>query len=117
MISQYDPALYENKMKELPAEVELVILVLEIMQELRRTLGSKLPAANLTWMLPEMQELIQQSIVSGTPLAGHAAADWHRWGVVFAELNVWLNTPIESIDGATPLQVLMRRYSGVSVDS
>lgn len=109
----YDPALYTDQMSELPAEVELLIMVLDIMKDLRKTLGSKLPSANLTWMLPETYALIQQSIVAGTPLAGHAAADWHKWGVVFAQLNVWLNTPIEEIGGATPLQVVMKRYTQI----
>jgi len=34
---------------------------------------------------------------------------WNDWGVTLTELQVWLQTPIESI-GKTPAQVLLRQY-------
>ena len=56
-----------------------------------------------------INELIEAAAQSGELLAGHSAEDWARWGTVLTAMQEWLQVPIESI-GATPAQVLLKRY-------
>ncbi len=105
----YDPALYANQLSEVPVETEVAMTVLQILKELRATLAT-LGGMQQTWNLNDIPDLVQAAITSETLLAGHDPQDWYRWGVVFTELQIWLQTPIASI-AATPLQVLMKRYT------
>ncbi len=108
----YDPALYADQLSETPVEVEVVTTALKILRELRTTLA-QLSIMQATWnnedVIPEM---IAAAATNNELLAGHSPADWVRWGTVFTELQIWLNTPIASIQ-ATPQQVLMKRYTAV----
>lgn len=93
---------------EQPLEVEFAqTIVGEFLPNLRK-LYLAMAAMQVQWQDEEFQAALAE-----TALAGHAAADWERWGVVFTELQTWLATPIASIE-ATPLQVLMRRYTAVA---
>lgn len=115
-MAMYDPALYADNLSETPVEVEVVTTALTIMRELRATLAT-LAIMQATWnnedVIPQM---VAAAAASNALLAGHSPADWMRWGTVFTELQIWLNTPIASI-GATPQQVLMKRYTAQEVQS
>ena len=52
---------------------------------------------------------VEAAATAGENLAGYSTEVWNDWGVTLAELQVWLQTPIESI-GKTPAQVLLRQY-------
>lgn len=108
----YDPALYADQLSEMPVEVEVVTTALKIMRELRTTLAL-LGGMQQTWNLNGIPDMVAAAAANNELLAGHSPADWVRWGTVFTELQIWLNTPIASI-GATPQQVLMKRYTAVS---
>lgn len=104
----YDPALYQNQLSELPAEVEVAQAAIALLRELRPILAS-LGTLQTTWHANNIPALVEAAALAGQPLAGHTAAAWQAWGTVFTELQLWLSTPIASI-GKTPLQVLMTRY-------
>ena len=104
----YDPALYQNQLSETPVETEVAATVLQILKELRATFAT-LNGMQATWNLNDIPQMIEAAAANNQLLAGHSPQDWYNWGVVFTELQTWLQTPIESIQ-ATPLQVLMRRY-------
>lgn len=104
----YDPALYQNQLSELPAEVEVAQAAIALLRELRPILAS-LGVMQTTWHTNDIPALVEAAALAGQPLAGHTAAAWQAWGTVFTELQIWLSTPIASI-GKTPLQVLMTRY-------
>lgn len=104
----YDPALYQNQLSELPAEVEVATAAISFLRELRPILAS-LGVMQTTWHTNDIPALVEAAALAGQPLAGHTAASWQAWGTVFTELQLWLATPIASI-GKTPLQVLMTRY-------
>jgi hypothetical protein len=104
----YDPALYQNQLSELPAEVEVATATISFLRELRPILAS-LGTLQTTWHANNIPALVEAAALAGEPLAGHPAVSWQAWGTVFTELQVWLSTPIASI-GKTPLQVLMTRY-------
>ena len=59
---------------------------------------------------------IDAAALAEQPLAGHDATSWLAWGTIFTELQTWLVTPIASIQ-ATPLQVLMKRYTAQEVQA
>lgn len=105
----YDPALYQNQLSELPVETEVAATVLQILKELRSTLAA-LGGMQQTWNLNGIPAMVETAATNNQLLAGHSPADWYNWGVVFTELQTWLQTPIEGIQ-ATPLQVLMKRYT------
>ena len=105
----FDPALYTDQLSEVPVETEVAMTVLQILKELRSTLAT-LGGMQQTWNLNGVPDLVQAAMTNNELLAGHAAQDWYKWGVVFTELQTWLQTPIAAI-GATPLQVLMKRYT------
>lgn len=105
----YDPALYQEQLSELPVEVEVAATVLQILKELRSTFAM-LGGMQQTWNLNGIPQMVEAAIADNQLLAGHLPADWYNWGVVFTELQTWLQTPIEGIQ-ATPLQVLMKRYT------
>ena len=111
-MAMYDPALYADSLSETPVEVEVVTTALKILKELRTTLA-QLSIMQATWnnedVIPEM---IAAAATNNELLAGHSPADWVRWGTVLTEVQIWLNTPIASIQ-ATPQQVLMKRYTAV----
>lgn len=105
----YDPALYADQLSEVPAEQEIAMLVVgQILPDLRKILA-KLNELQQTWRLNDLSEMIEVAAKSGELLAGHSAEDWMRWGVVFTELQAWLNTPLAGIN-ATPQKVLLKRY-------
>lgn len=104
----YDPALYQDQLSELPAEVEVAQAAIALLRELRPILAS-LGTLQATWYTNDIPALVEAAALAGQPLAGHAATSWQAWGTVFTELQIWLSTPIASI-GKTPLQVLMTRY-------
>lgn len=104
----YDPALYADQLSELPAEVEMAQAAIALLRELRPILAS-LGVMQTTWHTNDIPALVEAAALAGEPLAGHTTAAWQAWGTVFAELQLWLTTPIASI-GKTPLQVLMTRY-------
>jgi len=109
MMPVYDPALYADQLSEVPVETEVAMTVLQILKELRGTLAT-LGGMQQTWNLNGIPDLVQAAMTNGELLAGHDPQDWYRWGVVFTELQIWLQTPIASI-GVAPLQVLMKRYT------
>jgi hypothetical protein len=111
----YDPALYADQLSELPAEVEVATTVLKFLQELRPILAS-LGAMQTTWHANDIPAMVEAAALAEQPLAGHDAASWLAWGTVFTELQTWLVTPIASIQ-ATPLQVLMKRYTAQEVQA
>jgi hypothetical protein len=104
----YDPALYQNDLSELPAEVEVAAAALKFLRELRPILAS-LQVMQTTWHTNDLPTMIDDAATGEVALAGHSAETWQAWGTVFTELQLWLNTPIASI-GKSPLQVLMTRY-------
>ena len=115
-MAMYDPALYADSLSETPVEVEVVTTALKIMKELRSTLA-QLSIMQATWNNEDVMPLmVAAAAADNALLAGHSPADWVRWGTVFAELQVWLATPIASIQ-ATPQQVLMKRYTAQEVQS
>ena len=65
------------------------------------------------WLVNGLSETVAAHVVSGEPLAGYAALDWAAWGEVLRQLMEWLDTPIAELAGATPRQVLVKRYTAV----
>lgn len=65
------------------------------------------------WIVNGLSDTVTAHVVSGEPLAGYAALDWAAWGEVLRQLMEWLDTPIAELAGATPRQVLIKRYTAV----
>ena len=66
-------------------------------------------AMQVEWMEESFQAQLAAAAVSGELVAGYSAATWHQWGMLLLALQVWLDTPVESL-GKTPKAALLRRY-------
>lgn len=107
----FDPYQPNYGLGEMPAEEEIA----------RRVVGETLPA--LRGFLAKLSAMQQEWYVNGIPakidaaakeertLAGHSAETWRDWGETFLALQTFLATPLESLNGKTPAQVLMKRYT------
>lgn len=80
----------------------------EMLPTLRAAL-SDLRSLQEVWMINGMTQQVDAALLSDTPIAGYAAADWAAWGTVLTALLAWLDTPIVAL-GATPRAVLQKRY-------
>ena len=63
------------------------------------------------WIVNGLSDTVTAHVEAGEPLAGYAALDWAAWGEVLRQLMTWLDTPIATLAGATPRQVLVKRYT------
>ena len=66
------------------------------------------------WIVNGVSDTVAAHVASGEPLASYAALDWAAWGEVLRQLMEWLDTPIAELAGATPRQVLIKRYTAVA---
>ncbi len=99
----------------LPADEEIAQRVQTEMLPTLRAALSNLRALQEVWLVNGMAQVVVAALQAGTPIAGYAAADWAAWGTVLTELLAWLDQPIESI-GATPRQILQKRYVKVGAE-
>jgi hypothetical protein len=94
-------------------EVEIAARVQAQMLPGLRTALRDLRELQEIWLVNGLSETVAAHVVSGEPLAGYAALDWAAWGEVLRQLMEWLDTPIAELAGATPRQVLVKRYTAV----
>jgi seryl-tRNA synthetase len=95
---------------ELKAEQEIAIKVTkEVFPQLRNALGI-LRALKETSAVNGVPELIADAKLNDTKLAGFSASDWEVWEEASDLILSFLNTPQESLGGATIGQVLVKRY-------
>ena len=84
------------------------VVVSQALPALRMLLGT-LTGLQSTWHANGIEAQVVAAATAGENLAGYSPEVWNDWGVTLTELQVWLQTPIESI-GKTPAQVLLRQY-------
>ncbi len=101
-----------------PAEREIVDLVMGTLLPGLRALFRELGDVQTTWLTPgnQITEKITAAAVAGQNLAGFPADTWVTWGETLKALNTFLNTPItiqlpsgDALE-TTPLNALITRY-------
>lgn len=95
------------------AEEEIAARVQQQVLPALRTQLKELGDLQSVWLVNGIEAKVEAAALAGTPLAGYSAADWATWGEVLRQLMTWLETPIESLGGATPGQALIKRYTAV----
>lgn len=97
----------------LTAEEEIAARVQQQVLPALRSEFKELGDLQQVWIVNGIEAKVTAAAAAGEPLAGYSAADWATWGEVLRQLMTWLNTPIAALGGATPGQVLIKRYTVV----
>jgi len=110
-MSMLDP--YRAASGQVTAEEEIAARVQQQVLPALRSEFKELGDLQQVWIVNGIEAKVLAAATAGEPLAGYSAADWATWGEVLRQLMTWLNTPIEALGGATPGQVLVKRYTAV----
>ena len=81
----------------------------ELLPLLRSGLAT-LQSLQLTWLYNGVEKQIEAAAAAGVPLEEYSPADWAAWGEMLRKLLEFLNTPVETLGGITPLAVLAKQY-------
>lgn len=81
----------------------------ELLPLLRNGL-SMMQSLQLTWLYNDVEVKIKAAAEAGIALEEYSPADWGAWGEMLRKLLEFLNTPVETLGGITPLAVLAKQY-------
>lgn len=88
------PSTTKFEIDDTPIEVDILLSILTMLPQLKAFYAA-LTDLTADWKVNEMSEKIAAALAAGQPLAGYSPAFFLVLGLLFADLERWMTTPID----------------------